>query len=114
VAMAKSSLYEMVEDLQREVGPVYYERTDLRLKHPVAKETMVKKLVQEPPASIGGEAITQVTTIDGVKYILADDSWLLIRPSGTEPVLRVYAEGRSNDMVKALLKFGETIATSVQ
>jgi len=74
----------------------------------------VKKLVQEHPASIGGESITQVTTIDGVKYILADDSWLLIRPSGTEPVLRVYAEGRSNEMVKALLMYGETIAASVQ
>jgi phosphomannomutase len=48
-----------------------------------------------------------------VKYILADDSWLLIRPSGTEPVLRVYAEGRSVEMVKALLKYGEGIATSI-
>jgi phosphomannomutase len=114
VAMAKTSLYEMVEDLQREVGPVFYERTDLRLKHPVAKDAMVKKLVQEPPSAIGGESITQVTTIDGVKYILADDSWLLIRPSGTEPVLRVYAEGRSPEMVKALLNYGETIAASVQ
>ena len=42
-----------------------------------------------------------------MKYILADDSWLLIRPSGTEPVLRVYAEGRSLEMVKALMSFGE-------
>lgn len=113
VAMAKTSLYEMVEELQKEVGPVYYERTDLRLKHPVAKDAMVKKLVQEHPASIGGEAITQVSTIDGVKYILADDSWLLIRPSGTEPVLRVYAEGRSTEMVKALLQYGGTVAASV-
>ena len=47
------------------------------------------------------------------KYILADDSWLLIRPSGTEPTLRVYAEGRSEEMVKALLGFGEKIAVSV-
>jgi phosphomannomutase len=45
-----------------------------------------------------------------VKYVLADDSWLLIRPSGTEPVLRVYAEGRSPEMVQALLKYGEGIA----
>jgi phosphomannomutase len=114
IAMAKTSLYEMVEELQREVGPVFYDRTDLRLKHPVAKAVMVNKLVQEPPASIGGEHIAEVSTIDGVKYILADDSWLLIRPSGTEPVLRVYAEGRSNEMVKALLAYGETVAASVQ
>jgi phosphomannomutase len=44
---------------------------------------------------------------------MADDSWLLIRPSGTEPVLRVYAEGRSHEMVKALLGYGEQVATSV-
>jgi len=44
---------------------------------------------------------------------MSDDSWLLIRPSGTEPVLRVYAEGRTPEMVQALLRFGEDVATSV-
>jgi len=39
--------------------------------------------------------------MDGVKYVMDDDSWLLIRPSGTEPVLRVYAEGRSEEAVRA-------------
>ena len=52
-------------------------------------------------------------TLDGMKYIFADDSWLLIRPSGTEPVLRVYAEGRTPEMVTALLEYGEGIASSV-
>lgn len=113
VAMAKTSLYEMVEDLQKEVGPVYYERTDLRLKHPVEKKIMVEKLENDHPAEIGGERIIEISKMDGVKYIFADDSWLLIRPSGTEPVLRVYAEGRSEAMVKELLKYGETVAASV-
>ena len=54
-----------------------------------------------------------MSTLDGVKYVMKDDSWLLIRPSGTEPVLRVYAEGRSQAMVKALLGFGEAVANSV-
>ena len=48
-----------------------------------------------------------------MKYLLDDDSWLLIRPSGTEPVLRVYAEGRSEDMVETLIGFGEQVASSV-
>ncbi|MRR29569.1 phosphoglucomutase/phosphomannomutase family protein, partial [bacterium] len=104
---------EMVESLQREVGPVFYERTDIRLKHPVAKERMVQNLVDEPPQELGGEKIIEVSTRDGVKYILGDDSWLLIRPSGTEPVLRVYAEGRSREMVKALLTYGNQIAENV-
>jgi phosphomannomutase len=57
--------------------------------------------------------VAEICEIDGIKYIMSDDSWLLIRPSGTEPVLRVYAEGRSPEMVKALLGYGETVAASV-
>ena len=61
----------------------------------------------------GGEKIIEISTMDGVKYILEDDSWLLIRPSGTEPVLRVYAEGRNSQMVKELLTFGQDVANTV-
>jgi phosphomannomutase len=96
-----------------QVGPAYYDRTDLRLRHPVAKEHMTERLVNDHPAEIGGQRIVGVSQLDGVKYILADDSWLLIRPSGTEPVLRVYAEGRSREMVKALLGYGEQVAASI-
>ena len=113
IAEAKTTLHEMVEDLQREVGPVFYERIDQRLKYPVAKEKMVARLVNNPPASIGGESLIEVCTTDGVKYIFSDDSWLLIRPSGTEPVLRVYAEGRTPEMVKELLSFGSSVADNM-
>jgi alpha-D-glucose phosphate-specific phosphoglucomutase len=107
------SLYELVEDLLKDVGPAFYERRDLRLKRPVAKQQMVARLVNDAPGQSGGEAVIELLTVDGVKYILADDSWLLIRPSGTEPVLRVYAEGRSAEMVEALLGYGEQVASSV-
>ncbi|MEW6179268.1 MAG: phosphoglucomutase/phosphomannomutase family protein [Chloroflexota bacterium] len=113
VAESGGSLVDLVEDLLAEVGPAFYERRDLRLKHPVAKDKMTARLQNEAPAQIGGEKVIEVSTRDGVKYILADDSWLLIRPSGTEPVLRVYAEGRSMEMVKELLKYGEGVAASV-
>jgi alpha-D-glucose phosphate-specific phosphoglucomutase len=113
VADAGTTLYELVEDLLCQVGPAYYERKDLRLSHPVAKSQMSHRLENEAPAEIGGESITRISTVDGVKYIMADDSWLLIRPSGTEPVLRVYAEGRSPQMVKALIGYGEQVAKTV-
>ena len=113
VAEANGSLYELVQDLLEDVGPAFYERTDLRLARPVSKSAIVAKLVDEAPAAIGGEGVHEVSTKDGVKYILNDDSWLLIRPSGTEPVLRVYAEGRTNEMVKALLEYGNKIAKEV-
>jgi alpha-D-glucose phosphate-specific phosphoglucomutase len=113
VADSGGSLVDLVDDLLAEVGPAFYERRDLRLKHPVAKDKMTARLQNEAPAQIGGEKIIEISTRDGVKYILSDDSWLLIRPSGTEPVLRVYAEGRSMDMVKELLRYGEEVAASV-
>jgi alpha-D-glucose phosphate-specific phosphoglucomutase len=103
-------LHELVADLQQEAGPAYYTRADLRLRHPVVKTEMVTRLVDDAPQSIGGVIVQEVDTLDGVKYRLADDSWLLIRPSGTEPVLRVYAEAPTNDGVKALLSFGQKVA----
>lgn len=112
VSTSSTSLYELVEDLVKNYGPVHYQRTDLRLSHPIAKEQMTRQLTEETPPDIGGEKVIEVKSVDGVKYILADDSWLLIRPSGTEPVLRVYAEGRSPAMVQDLLKFGEEVAAS--
>jgi phosphomannomutase len=100
----------LVDKLLEEYGPAYYQRTDLRLSRPVAKDLLTQRLIDETPREIGGEEICSVETVDGVKYILADDSWLLIRPSGTEPVLRVYSEGRSQGMVQSLLAYGEKIA----
>ncbi len=106
-------LSELVEDLLKEVGPAFYERKDIRLGHPVSKDKMTAYLRDCVPAEIGGEKVMEVSVVDGVKYIMSDDSWLLIRPSGTEPVLRVYAEGRTDDMVKALLGFGQKVAQDV-
>jgi phosphomannomutase len=113
IAAAKTPLFALVDDLLKEVGPAFYERTDLRLQHPVAKVEMTDFLIKKAPARIGDRNVSDISNIDGVKYIMEDDSWLLIRPSGTEPVLRVYAEGRSMEMVKALLAYGETVAASV-
>ena len=112
VSTSGATLSELVQDLIKEYGPVHYQRTDLRLSQPIAKDQMTRQLLEETPPEIGGERVTDIQSVDGVKFILADDSWLLIRPSGTEPVLRVYAEGRSPEMVEELLKYGELVATS--
>jgi phosphomannomutase len=113
VAAAKKPLHEMVDDLLAEVGPAHYQRTDIRLKRPVEKSEMTDFLTKHAPAEIAEQKVSEISASDGVKYILADDSWLLIRPSGTEPVLRVYAEGRSKETVRALLQYGEHVAESV-
>jgi phosphomannomutase len=62
------------------------------------------------PLQLASHALASVSDRDGVKYTLDDDSWLLIRPSGTEPVLRIYAEGRTEAQVKTLLTEGADLA----
>jgi alpha-D-glucose phosphate-specific phosphoglucomutase len=110
MAEAKQPLHVLVEDLLAEYGPAQYARTDMKLTKPVAKSQMVDMLLAAAPAQIEGVAIEDIQTTDGVKYYLNDGSWLLIRPSGTEPVLRVYAEAPSDERVGALLRFGERMA----
>jgi alpha-D-glucose phosphate-specific phosphoglucomutase len=110
MAAHEMPLHALIADLLVEYGPAEYARTDMKLKRPVAKPEMVRRLVNTAPAEIDGVNIEKVQTTDGVKYYLADGSWLLIRPSGTEPVLRVYAEATDTGRVNALLAFGETVA----
>lgn len=112
LASAGCPLHQLVEDIQSDVGPAHYARRDMPLQTPVTKRKMVERLMDEAPASLAGETVCDVNKLDGVKYLLADESWLLIRPSGTEPVLRVYAEGRDPGMVEMLLAYGERVAGS--
>jgi len=113
IASYGKTLQSLVEDLLNDVGPAFYERVDLRLSRPVEKKEMTEFLTKQASKEIGGQNLGEISQRDGVKYVMTDDSWLLIRPSGTEPVLRVYAEGRTQEMVKALLGYGEQVAKSV-
>ncbi len=104
------SLGRLVDELLEDVGPSFYERVDLRLTRPVSKAEMTQRLRRQAPMMLNGTRVVEVRDLDGIKYILEDDSWLLIRPSGTEPVLRVYAEGRSPSQVRQLLEYGQRVA----
>ncbi len=112
VAHAGVPLKQLIADLQARYGPHHYARKDLPLARPVAKKEMVKRLTERAPDAIGGVNIREVRSNDGVKYLLDDDSWLLIRPSGTEPVLRVYAESPNSALVAELIGYGEGVAAS--
>jgi phosphomannomutase len=106
VADAHAPLHELVADLQRNVGPTCYRRTDIKLAKPVPKKEMVERLTNAAPAAINNEAVVSINTRDGIKFLMADDSWLLIRPSGTEPVLRVYSEAADEAAVDNILAAG--------
>ena len=103
-------LESLIEDLLEQVGPAYYQRIDLRLPRPISKERMVQRLADSAPSSIGASKVAEVSSRDGVKYVMDDDAWLLIRPSGTEPVLRVYAEALKPETLDDLLSYGQEIA----
>ena len=112
-ADARATLAELVDDLQRSVGPAHYARHDLRIARPINKRSMSERLAGDAPKSIGGVVVDLVQQNDGVKYLLVNGGWLLIRPSGTEPVLRVYAEAPEPAALAALLAYGQSIAAQV-
>jgi phosphomannomutase len=93
VARSGKSPEELLNEVMTEIGPFYYARNDFHVR-PFHKSSLVESLVSLAPAEMAGIPVASVNTRDGVKYLLADSSWLLIRPSGTEPVLRVYAEAK--------------------
>ena len=111
VAKAGKPLHKLIDDVQREFGPFAYDRVDRRVR-PFSKKQLVACLREDAPAELAGQPLVRINDRDGIKYLLGDDSWLLIRPSGTEPVLRVYAEARTPEQVKRLLEIGVALAES--
>lgn len=103
MAVSGKTLGELVFDLHREVGPCHYKRIDLKLD-PQTIATAREKLAVFEPTSLGGKPFRKKTTIDGYHFAMEDDSWLLIRPSGTEPLLRIYAEAPAPEQVEVLLR----------
>ena len=95
------TLGELVDELHRRYGPQVYNRLDLHLS-PGQKERAVAALAKAP-ANIAGFSVTGVETLDGIKFLLEPDAWVLVRVSGTEPLLRLYAEAPSADAVAAIL-----------
>jgi alpha-D-glucose phosphate-specific phosphoglucomutase len=106
-------LREIIADLQAKFGPTHYDRIDVRLNHQLPKKQMVERLLNAAPNQVSGEGIARVDKLDGAKFYLADHSWLLIRPSGTEPLLRIYAEARAPETRDALLKLGSELGNKV-
>jgi phosphomannomutase len=97
---------EMLADLHREFGEFHFGRRDLHL--PVSRgQELVARLSQNPPANFASFDVTHMETTDGAKLIFGDESWLLFRQSGTEPVLRVYSEATSIEKMNTLLDAGE-------
>ena len=101
VAVRRKSIREQVRELFRKVGPLHSRRIDYHMDA-AARDRLARRM-EEVPSAFAGRRITRLDTTDGRKMIFQDGSWLLLRPSGTEPVVRCYAEARAPRDVEALL-----------
>jgi phosphoglucomutase len=104
VAARGASLGEQLEELYKRVGRIESSRIGVRLTSEVA--ALLKEKLAQEPSEIEGRKIASINRMDGVKFIFEDGSWLLMRPSGTEPVVRVYAESESASDLEVLLEQG--------
>jgi phosphomannomutase len=112
IAMSGKGLNQLLKDTMDEIGHFYYQRHDLAIDQEV-KERLAVKLAKGDIKSINGRMVAETNFRDGFKYIFSDGSWLLIRPSGTEPVLRLYSEAGDPAEVDALLRAGKAIVDEI-
>lgn len=96
---------ELLDYLYGKIGPHFYERLDIHFPQE-QREAIIHRLNIFRPSHLGDTAVDEVDTEDGFRYLLSDRSWLLVRFSGTEPILRIYAESDSIERVRRLLEEG--------
>lgn len=112
MALHGKTLGELLEDLYKEHGRFCFERVDYHIDR-ARIDSADTKIRRKDLREVLGVAVKSYNTLDGIKVLFADDSWLLVRASGTEPLLRTYAEAHSLERVQGLLKFaGEYLQLS--
>lgn len=112
LAMERTSVNRLLAKLEREFGPHRYDRHDIHF--PLEKRApLMAWLAANPPTHLLKSSVTAVHTYDGVKFVAADSSWLMLRGSGTEPVLRIYAEAGTEEGVRRLLRQGREFTAQV-
>lgn len=103
----------ILKNVEKEFGKFYYIRNDIKI--PEKSKLKVLKLLQETQIqSIAGSRVLERKTLDGVKFTFENDAWLLFRMSGTEPLLRIYAESTDSAQAKAFVDWGQSHAFSVK
>jgi phosphomannomutase len=109
VAASGKGLRQLLDETMDDIGHFFYKRIDRRIED-TEKEQLIAKLRTDPPKEIDGQMVVATNFSDGFKFIFESGDWLLIRPSGTEPVLRLYSEAGSLDQVERFLRKAVIIA----
>ena len=112
LATERVSINKLIARLEKEFGPHHYGRIDAHF--PLEKRAALMEFLQKnAPAKLLRSPLSDMKTYDGVKFIAQDSSWLMLRGSGTEPILRIYAESSSDANVSKLLKLGVQLTKQV-
>src|ERR1043166_1451163 len=112
LATERISVNRMLARLEKEFGPHYYGRIDTRF--PLEKRAALMDFCKNnPPAKLVRSPLAEVKSYDGVKFVAQNGAWLMLRGSGTEPILRIYAEAESQTAASALLKLGMQLTKQV-
>ncbi len=112
LATERVSVNKLIARLEKQFGPHRYGRIDTHF--PLEKRgALMEFLKTNPPAKLLRSPLADVKSYDGVKFIAEDTSWLMLRGSGTEPILRIYAEAQSDAAVQKLLKIGVKLTRDV-
>ncbi len=112
LATEKKSVNELLKNLEKQFGPHHYDRLDTHF--PFEKRAALMEFCKtNPPKKLLRSPLAEVKSYDGVKFVAQDGSWLMLRGSGTEPILRIYAEGKSDADAQSLLKLGVKLTKKV-
>ena len=112
MASKKKGILKILEEIDKKYGTFIYKRFDTKLS-PDKKKKLISNLKKKPFKEILGKPVVDVKSFDGFKFVLSDGSWLMIRPSGTEPKLRIYSEGKSDKEALKLVEFGKKFALKI-
>ncbi|MHB8841568.1 MAG: phosphoglucomutase/phosphomannomutase family protein [Candidatus Aquicultor sp.] len=110
VAYEQKPLTEILDGIYEKYGKFYAKRLDIHLT-PERKDFLLSELKNNPPQEIAGERVVETRAVDGIKYILASGDWMLARPSGTEPLVRIYIESRDKARFENLEQYAQSMMT---
>jgi phosphomannomutase len=99
----------LIDYLYGKVGPHHYKRVDIRFPEQ-QRQSIIERVSRKPPETIDGVKVMKLDTTDGFRFMLADNTWLLVRFSGTEPLLRIYTETDSVERADSILRLGRELA----
>ncbi|MFB3895543.1 MAG: phosphoglucomutase/phosphomannomutase family protein [bacterium] len=103
VAKKQKSLGQLLQEIYAQYGTYYAYRLDLKIDE-TQKRGVLHQIRSDTPTKFAGLKMKEIKTIDGICFMLEDGSWVLIRPSGTEPILRCYLESHSQEQLAKLIE----------